>query len=238
MVWHRADWFHIAHDGRATYAKGPQMKACSDDPGPLALWAKRRTEGLSDCPDCAKLADSPSPHQVCHRSTTVTGRYSERSNWRKDTGMQVDLTIAVSQLLTLCAPAFVMDSRQLLEQTPRSGLSACSGGTVRCTPCALSGGRRACAHRQKGEARGGIQFWREVIVGNANTYDDSSPGPAAKIGHDIPLVAASDQRLASIWREQRLEGYAGRPRLRTNMLSAGVGPERRESERGESNRGR
>jgi hypothetical protein len=52
MVWHRVGCGHIEPDGVTKFIGGDYLKACTDDPGELALWAKARKESLHYCTDC------------------------------------------------------------------------------------------------------------------------------------------------------------------------------------------
>lgn len=52
MMWHRADCGHLHWDKETVWVQGPYLKACSTDPGDLAVWAKDRTEELKYCKDC------------------------------------------------------------------------------------------------------------------------------------------------------------------------------------------
>lgn len=52
MVWHRAHCHHIRPDGNTSFVGSQSVKACSMDPGVLAVWAKSRPEALTVCGDC------------------------------------------------------------------------------------------------------------------------------------------------------------------------------------------
>jgi hypothetical protein len=50
--WHRADCGHIRPDGETRFVEGDFIKACSLNPGALAVWAKARPEALNYCMSC------------------------------------------------------------------------------------------------------------------------------------------------------------------------------------------
>lgn len=52
MYWHRADCGHIQPDGQSRLVEGVRIKACSVNPGALAVWAKLRRETLHYCQTC------------------------------------------------------------------------------------------------------------------------------------------------------------------------------------------
>ena len=52
MMWHRADCSHIEPGEGIPYVTRDTMKVCATDPGPLAVWAKNRSEPLEYCKDC------------------------------------------------------------------------------------------------------------------------------------------------------------------------------------------
>lgn len=52
MVWHRADCDHIQPDGTLRFITSAAIKACSSDPGVLAVWAVEQHMPLEYCKDC------------------------------------------------------------------------------------------------------------------------------------------------------------------------------------------
>jgi hypothetical protein len=52
LIWHRADCGNIEPFGALKYVEGDTMKACSTNPGALAMWAMERGEPLRFCKNC------------------------------------------------------------------------------------------------------------------------------------------------------------------------------------------
>jgi hypothetical protein len=52
MKWHRADCKHIQRDGKSHFVEGGEVKACSLNPGELAVWACDRGRNLEYCDTC------------------------------------------------------------------------------------------------------------------------------------------------------------------------------------------
>lgn len=52
MKWHRADCPHIQPDGKSHFVEGGDLKACSLDPGALAVWAFSYGRMLDYCDTC------------------------------------------------------------------------------------------------------------------------------------------------------------------------------------------
>jgi hypothetical protein len=52
MMWHRADCGHIQPDGKSRFVEDNDLKACSLDPGALAVWAFSYGRALDYCDTC------------------------------------------------------------------------------------------------------------------------------------------------------------------------------------------
>jgi hypothetical protein len=67
MYWHQATCGTIKWDHKdVTWVEGEFLKACSMNPGELAVWAKVRTEELKYCKHCQQAWNAN--HHAAHAS--------------------------------------------------------------------------------------------------------------------------------------------------------------------------
>lgn len=63
MVWHEATCFTIQPNPTKPWVTGDFIKACSNNPGALAAWAKGQAEELGYCEHCRHKWLSDQQHQ-------------------------------------------------------------------------------------------------------------------------------------------------------------------------------